>query len=78
MLWYFAFNTFCLVQAGQSFDEREDLYLMGLFPFGGTAWPGGNATEAAANIALDEINNRTDVLPGYTLKVIAGDSRVGD
>lgn len=38
------------------------------------AWPGGPALFPAAQLAADMINNRTDILPDHTLRLINGDS----
>ena len=57
-------------------EEPKDVFIMGLLPMGGTGWPAGGALLLAANMALEHINNRTDVLNGYNLKLIVGDSQV--
>ena len=54
----------------------KDVYLMGLIPFGGDVWPAGEAIMAAINMALEQINNRTDVLSGYRLNLIVDDTQV--
>ncbi|XP_030645036.1 gamma-aminobutyric acid type B receptor subunit 1 [Chanos chanos] len=38
-------------------------------------WPGGQACLPAAQMALDLVNNRTDILPDYELELIHYDSR---
>lgn len=40
-------------------------------------WPAGSALLAATKIALDLINSRTDILPGYRLVIHWGDTQVG-
>lgn len=37
-------------------------------------WPGGQACLPAAQMALDLVNNRTDILPDYELELIYYDS----
>ena len=54
--------------------EDRELHLIGLFPVEGPAF--GQATLVAANLALDHINNRTDILPGYTLRLHPNDTAV--
>ena len=72
----------CLVtsleQPDRAWGRRavEDLYLLGLFPVGGDAWPAGEALLLAVNIALEQVNNRTDILPGYRLNLIPSDTMV--
>lgn len=39
-------------------------------------WPGGQACLPAAQMALDLVNNRTDILPDYELELIHYDSMV--
>ena len=38
------------------------------------SWSGGPAVIAAARLARDHINNRSDILPGYQLELLEGDS----
>uniref|UniRef100_A0A8C4DTP5 Gamma-aminobutyric acid (GABA) B receptor, 1b n=1 Tax=Dicentrarchus labrax TaxID=13489 RepID=A0A8C4DTP5_DICLA len=49
------------------------LYIGALFPMSG-GWPGGQACLPAAQMAMDLVNNRTDILPDYELELIHYDS----
>uniref|UniRef100_A0A671MAN9 Gamma-aminobutyric acid type B receptor subunit 1-like n=1 Tax=Sinocyclocheilus anshuiensis TaxID=1608454 RepID=A0A671MAN9_9TELE len=53
--------------------EYKKLYIGALFPMSG-GWPGGQACLPAAQMALDLVNNRTDILPDYELELIHYDS----
>ena len=55
-------------------DKRVPLRILGLFPYAGSAWD-GEYVIPAARLARDEINNNTDILPGYKLELIEADSR---
>nr|CAD7406403.1 unnamed protein product [Timema cristinae] len=68
-------------------DDNEDsvLHIGGIFPIGGKGgWQGGQvmkyggfppqACEPAASLALEDVNNRKDLLPGFTLKLHWNDS----
>ncbi|XP_077868716.1 gamma-aminobutyric acid type B receptor subunit 1-like [Saccoglossus kowalevskii] len=46
---------------------------MGLLPFNG-AWSGGDAQLVSMNMALEEVNTREDILPGYRLQLIYNDT----
>lgn len=52
----------------------KPLYLLMLAPFpdpsDGTRWDEGLATVSGARVARDEVNNRTDLLPGYHIELI--------
>ena len=52
--------------------ETKPLYLLTLVPFPdpGAGWDRGLGTIPGARIAQDEINNRTDLLPGYHIELI--------
>ena len=54
--------------------ETKPLYLLTLVPFpdsrDGAGWDGGLGTISGARVARDEINNRTDLLPGYHIELI--------
>uniref|UniRef100_A0A8C2JDS6 Gamma-aminobutyric acid (GABA) B receptor, 1a n=1 Tax=Cyprinus carpio TaxID=7962 RepID=A0A8C2JDS6_CYPCA len=54
-------------------SSRKKLYIGALFPMSG-GWPGGQACLPAAQMALDLVNNRTDILPDYELELIHYDS----
>uniref|UniRef100_A0A8C5FMW1 Gamma-aminobutyric acid (GABA) B receptor, 1a n=1 Tax=Gadus morhua TaxID=8049 RepID=A0A8C5FMW1_GADMO len=51
----------------------KKLYIGALFPMSG-GWPGGQACLPSAQMALDLVNNRTDILPDYELELIHYDS----
>ncbi|XP_041350710.1 gamma-aminobutyric acid type B receptor subunit 1-like [Gigantopelta aegis] len=46
---------------------------MALYPFHG-AWHGGAAVLAASQLALEQVNQRDDVLPGYRLNLLWNDT----
>ncbi|XP_010792678.1 gamma-aminobutyric acid type B receptor subunit 1-like [Notothenia coriiceps] len=52
---------------------KKKLYIGALFPMSG-GWPGGQACLPAAQMALDLVNSRTDILPDYELELIHYDS----
>uniref|UniRef100_A0A8C4DB43 Gamma-aminobutyric acid (GABA) B receptor, 1b n=1 Tax=Dicentrarchus labrax TaxID=13489 RepID=A0A8C4DB43_DICLA len=52
---------------------KKKLYIGALFPMSG-GWPGGQACLPAAQMAMDLVNNRTDILPDYELELIHYDS----
>ena len=54
-------------------DERTRLRILGLFPYRGSSW-NGEYVIPAARLAIDEINNNTDILPGYKLELIEANS----
>uniref|UniRef100_A0A8C9YGI8 Gamma-aminobutyric acid type B receptor subunit 1 n=1 Tax=Sander lucioperca TaxID=283035 RepID=A0A8C9YGI8_SANLU len=52
---------------------KKKLYIGALFPMSG-GWPGGQACLPAAQMALDLVNKRADILPEYQLELIHYDS----
>ncbi|XP_023250641.1 gamma-aminobutyric acid type B receptor subunit 1-like isoform X1 [Seriola lalandi dorsalis] len=52
---------------------KKKLYIGALFPMSG-GWPGGQACLPSAQMALDLVNKRTDILPDYELELIHYDS----
>uniref|UniRef100_A0A665UAK4 Gamma-aminobutyric acid type B receptor subunit 1 n=1 Tax=Echeneis naucrates TaxID=173247 RepID=A0A665UAK4_ECHNA len=52
---------------------KKKLYIGALFPMSG-GWPGGQACMPSAQMALDLVNNRSDILPDYELELIHFDS----
>uniref|UniRef100_A0A667X6R7 Gamma-aminobutyric acid (GABA) B receptor, 1a n=1 Tax=Myripristis murdjan TaxID=586833 RepID=A0A667X6R7_9TELE len=54
-------------------SSLKKLYIGALFPMSG-GWPGGQACLPSAQMALDLVNNRSDILPDYELELIHYDS----
>uniref|UniRef100_A0A672G9C4 Gamma-aminobutyric acid type B receptor subunit 1 n=1 Tax=Salarias fasciatus TaxID=181472 RepID=A0A672G9C4_SALFA len=54
-------------------QRKKKLYIGALFPMSG-GWPGGQACMPSAQMALDLVNNRSDILPDYELELIHYDS----
>uniref|UniRef100_A0A3Q2GPJ5 Gamma-aminobutyric acid (GABA) B receptor, 1a n=1 Tax=Cyprinodon variegatus TaxID=28743 RepID=A0A3Q2GPJ5_CYPVA len=52
---------------------KKKLYIGALFPMSG-GWPGGQACMPSAQMALDLVNGRSDILPDYELELIHFDS----
>ncbi|XP_030766510.1 gamma-aminobutyric acid type B receptor subunit 1 [Sitophilus oryzae] len=51
------------------------LHIGGIFPIAGKGgWQGGQACMPAARLALEDVNARKDLLPGYKLKLHSNDS----
>jgi len=40
------------------------------------SWAGGRGCRPAVDIALEHINDKPDLLPGFSLKMLANDSQV--
>lgn len=54
----------------------QTLHIAGLFPMSGTGgWIGGSGCLPAALMALDDVNAREDLLPGYKLELTYKDSQ---
>uniref|UniRef100_G3PJB3 Gamma-aminobutyric acid (GABA) B receptor, 1a n=1 Tax=Gasterosteus aculeatus aculeatus TaxID=481459 RepID=G3PJB3_GASAC len=53
--------------------SKKKLYIGALFPMSG-GWHGGQACMPSAQMALDLVNNRSDILPDYELELIHYDS----
>lgn len=54
----------------------RNLTILGLFPLTG-GWGGGESALTAAEMALDHINARTDILPNYNLIMEWKNTKVG-
>lgn len=52
-----------------------DLFIAGLLPKTGV-WHAGDTMLIAAQLAMEDINGRDDILPGYRLNLIYGDTKV--
>ncbi|RZC33526.1 ANF receptor domain containing protein, partial [Asbolus verrucosus] len=58
-------------------DDSNVLHIGGIFPINGKGgWQGGQACMPAANLALEDVNRRKDLLPGYSLKLHSNDSEL--
>lgn len=56
--------------------KTKTLFIGGIFPMAGS-WAGGKGCRPAVDIALEDVNSRKDILPGYKLEMLANDSQVG-
>ncbi|XP_012823400.1 gamma-aminobutyric acid type B receptor subunit 1 isoform X4 [Xenopus tropicalis] len=56
-------------------SRKRALHVGALFPMSG-GWPGGQACQPAAQMALEDVNNRRDILPEYELRLIHHDSQL--
>ena len=74
MLTYLVIASIVLKSPPEVLCEK-DLYLIGLLPFEG-AWNGGEAVLAAIELALDQVNGRPDVLPGYRINFLWNNTKV--
>ena len=59
----------------EAVNGTTDLYLLGLLGFSG-AWSSGRTTLVAAQMALEQVNTRRDILPGYQLHLVWNDTKV--
>ena len=50
-------------------DGPVPLYIMGLFPITGDNFQRGPSARIATQLALEHINDREDILPGYEVKI---------
>jgi hypothetical protein len=64
-----------LIRESKTHNGHDDT--LGMFPQTGE-WAGGEAAFPAALKALDQINQREDILPGYYLNLSAYDTQVKD
>lgn len=64
------------IAASQAASGLKDLYFGGIFPMRGGTWDGGQGCLPATMLGLDDVNNRTDILPGYNLRMLWNDSMV--
>lgn len=55
--------------------KQKTLTIGGIFPMSGS-WAGGVGCLPAVEMALADVNNRTDILPDYKLDMRRGDSQV--
>ena len=78
-LWPRVFTLALLVQRGSFATDTEKLYLLTILPYPSDnpalqpSWSQGTNILPAAYLAVDMINNRSDILSGYTLDLINSD-----
>lgn len=62
----------------RSYDELKELHVGALFPMeaGTGGWPGGMACRPAVEMAINDINNNSQILDGYVLKLHHYNSKV--
>ena len=72
----------CFLEASSSGGrkDRKSVAILALAPYGGAGeeadpgWKAGPAVIPAVRLAVDRINNRSDVLPGYEIQLLEGNS----
>lgn len=63
--------------AAHSVRMYDELHIGGIFPIGGKGgWQGGQACMPAARMALEDVNNENNLLPGFKLTLHSNDSEV--
>jgi len=71
----YLFSFFIIIQAHKWPVKNKVLHIGGIFPINGTeGWQGGMACQPSAMMALEDVNSRPDLLPGYKLKLHWNDS----
>ena len=69
---------YLMLQSGMwiNISGLESIYMLGMAPDSGE-WANGETFRFASNAAIDHINSRNDILPGYNLNIIWVNSQVG-
>ena len=57
--------------------ETHDLNVLNMMSMTGS-WRGGMTMKVASEMAVDHINNRSQLLPGYRLRLINKDTQVSE
>ena len=57
-------------------DGVKNLTIGVYAPLTGTCWGGGFAVKIVIKLALKQVNNRADILPGYQLNMVLNDTKV--
>ena len=55
--------------------EKIDLYIGGFYPIDNVGW-NGSGLIPATQMAIDDINSRSDILPNHRLNLIIGNTKV--
>lgn len=65
-----------IIQVPGAVSEKPELNILGLFSMTGDQMLDGNAGKLIVDVAMEQINNRTDILPNHKLKLFWRDSQV--
>lgn len=63
----FLYIMLCFLAGHLVAGANKELRILGLQPMTGEAWPGGWSCLVPVQMAVESINNRTDLLDGYTI-----------
>lgn len=67
----------CLSNVQVFVNGLDELHIGGIFPINGKGgWQGGQACQPAAELALEDVNSKSDLLPGFKLTLYSNDSEV--
>lgn len=69
------FVFLCCTLSKVSSDDLKVLTIGSYSPLSGPCWDGGFAVKLVMDLALKQINNRKDVLPGYRLEMVLNDTK---
>lgn len=76
--WIFCVWLVAMLPATQNYvSGLDELHIGGIFPINGKGgWQGGQACQPAAELALEDVNSKSDLLPGFKLTLYSNDSEV--
>lgn len=76
--WIFCVWLVVLLSTAQNHVHGlDELHIGGIFPINGKGgWQGGQACQPAAELALEDVNSKSDLLPGFKLTLYSNDSEV--
>lgn len=73
------FYLIILILFISSVNGANQLHIGGIFPIAGKGgWQGGQACMPAAKLALQDVNENPDLLPGFNLTLHSNDSEASD
>ena len=65
---------FLIIMSSYAQQNGTKIDIMGLFSFAGATYSSGLSTEPGFRLAIDEINENMDLLPGYVLNPVVANS----
>lgn len=75
--WILLLFSIILLNVNITNGRPDELHIGGIFPINGKGgWQGGQACMPAAQMALDDVNARENLLPGFKLILHSNDSEV--